>query len=61
MDVLTKAAHEIEAKMPAAPPPPVDYRAVILDLARELARLGTKPFIEQRRIVQDGDPVHTRS
>ena len=48
MPAIQKAVHEAEAKMPAAPPPPVDYRAVIAGLAR----LRTKPFAEQRKIVK---------
>jgi DNA invertase Pin-like site-specific DNA recombinase len=50
--VIEKAVHEVEAKMPAVPPPPVDYRAVIAGLVRVLARLRSKPFPEQRKIVK---------
>jgi DNA invertase Pin-like site-specific DNA recombinase len=53
MAAIQKTTHEVEAKMPAAPPPAVDYRAVIAGLARVLARLRRQPFAEQRKIVKD--------
>jgi hypothetical protein len=52
MAAIEKAVHEVETKMPAVPPPAVDFRAVIARLPLILARLRTKPFAEQRQIVK---------
>jgi DNA invertase Pin-like site-specific DNA recombinase len=52
MTAIQKVAHELEAKMPAFPPAPVDDRAAIAGLVRVLARLESRPFAEQRKIVK---------
>jgi site-specific DNA recombinase len=52
MSVIEKAVHEVEAKMPAAPPPVVDSRAVVAGLVRALARFDKQPFLEQRAMLK---------
>jgi DNA invertase Pin-like site-specific DNA recombinase len=48
MDKINVAMRTIEATMPAAPPPPLDTRAVIGGLVEEFAAFRTWPFLEQR-------------
>lgn len=52
MDAVAKATREVEATIPTAPPAVPDSRAVIAGLVRVLARLGSKPFAEQRAILK---------
>jgi hypothetical protein len=52
MDAVIKAIREVEATMPAAPPPVVDSRAVVAGLVRVLARFGKLPFLEQRGLLR---------
>jgi hypothetical protein len=49
---VNAAIRQIDATMPAAPPPPMDDRAVIAGLVRTFARFRTLPFIEQRAMLK---------
>jgi DNA invertase Pin-like site-specific DNA recombinase len=52
-DRLQAAAAEVEARMPAAAPPPLpDVRAVVAGLARAFSRFGKLPFTERRSVLR---------
>jgi DNA invertase Pin-like site-specific DNA recombinase len=52
MDKENAAIHAIRASMPAAPPPALDYRAVIPALVQVLARFRFASFADQRALLR---------
>jgi hypothetical protein len=52
MDAVEKAAREVEAQSPAAPPTMPDAGPIVAGLVRTLARFRTWPFAEQRAMLK---------